>query len=198
MISLAQTLPTQPVQQPDFLQNLPELQQEIPVSALESDSLSLWLVGGGILILLLIVAGILFIMHRNRKRRNTHTTTPEEAALQRLNELAEAAPDVRTAALELSMILRHYLSGASGETALFETHEEFGRRADALSTIPLECRFATIKLLDQLASYKYAGIQGEAPELVQSLMDETRQTILNIQTAAQKEQENERELAKLK
>jgi hypothetical protein len=69
---------------------------------------------------------------------------------------AIATDDVRNAAVLASLILRKYLSIAAGDPALYETHEEFVARHDALSALAAEARAATAEGFGRLAALKYA------------------------------------------
>lgn len=197
MTTLAQT-PQPTLEQPlDLLNSIPELEQGIPAEALEPATLSPWLLWGSI-VGVIIVAGILVYLLL-KKRKHTHPApTAEEIALQRLEALKTQQPNLRTCSLELSMILREYLTGKTEDPALFETHEEFSRRLDALSAIPRECQYATRMLLEKFAELKYAGRQDNAPQMVTELISETQDTILNIQEAQQRAAEAAKELEKVK
>lgn len=71
--------------------------------------------------------------------------------------LAMASPiDVRDAALQSSLILRKYLATAAGDPALFETHEEFVARSDALQALTTTARAAAEAGFGRLAALKYA------------------------------------------
>ena len=72
-----------------------------------------------------------------------------------------SAPNARDAAVQSSLILRRYLSVAANDPALFETHEEFISRHDALSLLTDDARAASEAGFSRLASLKYAA---EIPE----------------------------------
>lgn len=197
MTTLAQTPHPAPEQPIDLLNSIPELEQGIPAEALEPGTLSPWLLWGSIVGIILI-AGILVLLILKKRKQARPAPTAEEIALQRLAELKEQQPNLRTCSLELSMILREYLTGKTEDPALFETHEEFSRRLDALSAIPRECQYATRMLLEKFAELKYAGRQDNAPQVVAELITETQETILNIQEAQQRAAEAAKELEKVK
>jgi len=75
-------------------------------------------------------------------------------ALRALNEAD--ATDGREAATRASLILRRYLATASGDPALFETHEEFISRRDSLKHLAEEAREAARTQFDRLAALKYS------------------------------------------
>ncbi|MBR4309986.1 MAG: hypothetical protein IKT79_03060 [Akkermansia sp.] len=190
--------PTLPQQESNLLQSIPQLESAIPVEALEGAGINPWLLWGGIGagVILLAVAGLL--LYRRFRKQQVSGISPEQIALLGLQELEEAGPDLRTTSLELSMILRRYLAGTAQDPALYETHEEFSRRFNSLSGISAEHRMSTKKLLEKLASYKYAGVQQDAPQVTQALIAETRQTILNLYAAKQQEEATSKEPAQLR
>lgn len=195
LITLAQLI--LPAEQSDLLNSIPELAPGVSAEAIDSTAVSAWWIAGGALALLLIIVGIVFYIIRKRRTPKPQPTA-EEIALQHLEGLRGMSPNIRTASLELSMILREYLSIKTADRALYETHEEFSQRLDSLSAIPRECQYATRMLLEKFAELKYAGIQDNAQQQVHALIEETQNTILSIQAARQKEEETARELEKVK
>lgn len=195
LITLSQSI--LPAEQSNLLNSIPELDPGVSAEALEGAAVSAWWIAGGAVALLLILGGICFYIIRKRRTPKPQPSA-EEIALQRLEGLCGMSPDLRTASLELSMILREYLSLKTADTALYETHEEFSQRLDSLSAIPRECQYATRMLLEKFAELKYAGIQDNAQQHVHALIEETQNTILSIQAARQKEEETARELEKVK
>ena len=189
------TLP--PLMPTEILESIPVLEEGLPAEALEPAGLSPWLLWGGLLGTLLLAAGLLYYIIR-AKRRPAPKTTPEETALKKLDELRTAQPDTRACSLALSLILREYLCGKTQDPALYETHEEFRQRLDALSTIPRDCQYNVRKILEKLAELKYAGIQANEAELNATLITETEETILQIHEAQQLEEAAAKELAKVK
>ncbi|MES2920669.1 MAG: hypothetical protein V4819_03945 [Verrucomicrobiota bacterium] len=61
----------------------------------------------------------------------------------------------REAAVQSSLILRRYLSVVAGDPALFETHEEYISRHDALKNFSEEARGSTSIGFARLAAMKY-------------------------------------------
>lgn len=197
MTSIAQTMLPAPQTPINLTERIPALEQGIPAEALEAGGISPWLLWGGIAAVCLVIGIIIFLIVR-KKQKTQHIPTPEEIAMNRLAELQQAMPDLRACSLELSMTLREYLCGKTQDPAMFETHEEFSRRLDSLSAIPRECQYGTRMLLEKFAEMKYAGRQENAPQLVTSLIDETKNIILSIQAAQQKEAEAAKELEKVR
>lgn len=195
LMTLAQSLV--PAEQSDLLSSIPELEPGVSAEALESATISPWWIACGTVVLLLLIAGITVYIIRKRRTPKPQPTA-EEIALNRVANLRGMTPDLRTASLELSMILREYLSNKTQDTALYETHEEFSRRLDSLSAIPRECQYTTRMLLEKFAEMKYAAIHGDAQQQVNHLIEETQNTILSIQEARQKEADAARELEKVR
>jgi hypothetical protein len=72
------------------------------------------------------------------------------------------ALQARDAAVQCSLILRRYLSVAANDPALFETHEEFISRHDALNALTEAARKTSESGFSRLASIKYAA---EVPDV---------------------------------
>jgi hypothetical protein len=113
-------------------------------------------VSAAILALGLLGAGLLWW-------RRCHPSAPAQAAARNLayseasGGLARiAATQARDAAVQASLILRKYLSLAVNDPALFETHEEFIARHDALSALTDSARNACESGFASLAALKYA------------------------------------------
>lgn len=192
------TTPTQPPLMPDeILESIPVLEEGWPAEALQPGGISPWLLWGGIIATLLIVALVIYGLIR-AKQRHPEGPTAEESALQKLSELSKCKPDTRTCSLELSRILREYLTGATNDPALYETHEEFCQRLNALASIPAEFQYDVRMLLEKSAELKYTGIQEENAELIATLIAETEQTILHIHEARQREAAENHALQKVK
>ncbi|MCX6866162.1 MAG: hypothetical protein NTV46_08105, partial [Verrucomicrobia bacterium] len=133
-----------------------ELMEAASPEALMPDSgLWLWLVIAAMVVLVVIV---IMIYLRNRK--------PAAADLERIRHaaLAEATAalanirtaDVRDAAVQSSLILRRYVLAVTGDPALYETHEEFVVRPDALQALTAEARAAAETGFTRMAAMKYA------------------------------------------
>ena len=72
------------------------------------------------------------------------------------------AADPKEAAVTVSEILRRYLAGSMREPALFETHEEFISRHDALKDLPGDIRDSVAAFFAQLAELKYSPATPDA------------------------------------
>ena len=73
--------------------------------------------------------------------------------------------------------------------ALYETQQEFNRRADALTALPSELQGPTRDLLDRMASLKYEPDTPENDSLVNELADDTVQLINDIEADAHRTKE---------
>ena len=87
------------------------------------------------------------------------------------------------AATRISGAIRLYLATVCGDSSLFETHEEFLGRHQALQNFPEETRSQVSTILCQLAAMKYA--RPDSPE-ASSLGAQSRAVIdqLHQQVAA--------------
>lgn len=124
-----------------------------------------WWVAAGVLVLLAIVV----MIRRRRKKPVYDPVAARNAAFtEALAAMKETrAENPREAAVKSSLILRRYLSAAAADPALFETHEEFISRHDALQALTPDARVATETGFSRLAALKYAPEIPEAdPESV--------------------------------
>ncbi|MCU0748262.1 MAG: DUF4381 family protein [Akkermansiaceae bacterium] len=130
-----------------------------PEALLPTYGLWPWWVAAGVLVLLAIVV----MIRRRRKKTVYDPVAARNAAFhEALAAMKEArAENPREAAVKSSLILRRYLSAAAADPALFETHEEFISRHDALQALTPDARTATETGFSRLASLKYAP---EIPE----------------------------------
>ena len=156
-----------------------ELKEPPPPDALMPREFSqeAWLAAA---LLSLLVLGVLCIRWQCRRHskntlrsRRNHAYKEAIAALERI-----AAVDARSAAVQTSLVLRRYLSLAADDPALFETHEEFIARSDALLSLSEPARAACAAGFASLAACKYApevpaleaaAVIGAARELLETL-----------------------------
>jgi len=120
-----------------------------------------WMILTAAAVLLVLV--VVFLIFRKRKAAAdplaARNAAYQEAggALGKMNAL-----QARDAAVQSSLILRKYLSVAADDPALFETHEEFVSRHDALKALNEDARRKSESGFARLASLKYAA---EIPDL---------------------------------
>jgi len=136
----------------------PNLQLQEPLSP-ESlvpamDLTWLW-IGLAVLALIIVFAVLL------RKKRGAAPPDPKTARLAAYNKAIKTfenlqAPTAREAAVQSSLILRRFLADAASDPSLFETHEEFISRQNALKALSPEARDACAQGFIQLARLKYA------------------------------------------
>lgn len=170
----------------NIIQAIPQLEQDIPATTFMVDTF--WVpLAWGIGIALILAATALLLVIRRRRRKPVLLPCPQEIAYKALDELAEELPGLRECSLRLSMVLRTFLTGQVQDPALFETHEEFSRRMDALTGVPTACRYETRYLLERLAELKYAGTTEQDPQKARVLIEEARGVINNITRAQQEE-----------
>jgi len=126
-----------------------------------------WLWIGLAAFALIVVLAILL-----RKKRGAAPPDPKAARLAAYRNALKAfenlqAPTAREAAVQSSLILRRFLADAAGDPSLFETHEEFISRQNALNALSPEARDACAQGFNQLARLKYAPrVQAEDPVTV--------------------------------
>lgn len=134
-----------------------ELLEPTSPEALVPDSrVELWMI---VTVIVLVLAIAVFIAFRRKKVTPTDPLAVRNAAYQEaatgLGKIS--AQHSREAAVQASLILRRYLSVAANDPALFETHEEFISRHDALSLLTDEARAASETGFSRMASLKYAA-----------------------------------------
>lgn len=115
-----------------------------------------WICLAVILAALLTAVG-LFLLRRRPEAGPPEPDSYSESrrALERLRD-SLSGRSLAEVATEASLIMRHYLASALQEPALYETHEEFLLRADALDGLPAGARERLAPLLDRLAEAKYS------------------------------------------
>lgn len=134
-----------------------ELQEPASPEALVPDFwIEPWMLALAIGVILIILTVILL------KSKKTPKFDPQAARLAAHAEataaLAQISPQSpRDTAIQSSLILRKYLAAAAGDPALFETHEEYVARHEALKNFSDESRQAAGLTFSRLASLKYAA-----------------------------------------
>lgn len=147
----------------------PNLQLQEPISP-ESllPSTDYTLVWISAVVLLLLIAALFFFLSRKRKS-GSDPISHRRAAYQVAKKAFDAAnpPNAREAAVESSLILRRFLAQAVSDPSLFETHEEFISRQDALKKLTPVARDAASAGFSRLAQLKYAPeIPSDEPAVV--------------------------------
>lgn len=173
-------MPLPPQDPQTLISAIPELESEPDPSQFMQGGSSTLLVCAFIVLVLLVAAGVLWWIRRC-KRNLPPPPTPLEIALAHLRELEQQLPPLRECGLRVSLIIRQFLQGTVQDPALYETHEEFSRRIDALVSVPEECRYDTRFLLEQLAELKYAGSQEQNPEQARRIVEQASALLRRIQ-----------------
>ncbi len=137
--------------------NFELLEPASPDALVPDPTVALWMILAVVLLGFLIAGYFLFrngkkyaVVAPGRFRDPFHQEAA--TALEKINALQS-----RDAAVQASLILRKYLSLAAHDPALYETHEEFVSRHDALSVLTDEAREASEAGFARLASLKYAS-----------------------------------------
>ncbi|MDE0835705.1 MAG: DUF4381 family protein [Akkermansiaceae bacterium] len=106
-----------------------------------------------------VVLGVVLLVMFLRRKKTASDPGKErrEAYLEAKGDFEKGAgSSAREAAVRVSVILRRYLSKSMREPALFETHEEFVSRHDALKGLPEDVRQSLGVFFAKLAELKYA------------------------------------------
>ena len=91
----------------------------------------------------------------------------------------------RQCATELSLILRTYLTGTSEDPTLFETHQEFSMRADALMNLPVQEQIPVRNLLQRMVQLKYEPNTTDDASVASELARETKDIIERLEYLSQ-------------
>jgi hypothetical protein len=117
----------------------------------------LWAVAALVLLALIILITVLI---RNRSKPSTSAFIEETYGNSRklLEALLEQINDhpLSHLATQASFAVRGYLAACLSEPALYETHEEFLLREDALERLPAGSRDRLNPFLEELATLKYS------------------------------------------
>lgn len=134
-----------------------------------------WMVLTLIFPVLIILAFFVF------KKKRSPVTDPSATRRAAFNEAAAALAGIgsvlpREAAVQSSLILRRYLSVVANDPALFETHEEYVSRHEALKNFSEDARGSTALGFARLAAIKYspATADMDTPQVIsgsQSLLE---------------------------
>jgi len=126
-----------------------------PLELIPDHGLWPWWLAAGIIVLL---AAAVFTYLKMRKPAAVDIVAIRESAFREARAVLQecSATDAREAAVQTSLILRKYLSIAAADPALYETHEEFISRQDALQALSADARTAAEAGFSSLATLKYA------------------------------------------
>lgn len=171
-----------PTAAPDITELIPTLEADLPSETFMVDHF--WRnVGIGLGLAVLLAAVALFFVWRSRRRQALQApVSAEQRALEALDALRSRKLPLHDFSLELSLLLREYVTGETQDPALFETHEEFSRRFDALATVPPNFRRELSALLSELAALKYAP-PAEGEQADERMIERARALITGIALA---------------
>lgn len=134
-----------------------------------------WMVFVFILLVLLVLAYFAF------KKKRSPLLDPTAARRVAYTEATSALASIgdvipREAAVQCSLILRRYLSVVANDPALFETHEEYLSRHEALKNFSEEARGSAALGFARLAALKYSPGESDmdTPQVIlgsKSLLD---------------------------
>lgn len=118
-----------------------------------------WLEPWMIILLVALALGLIAVWVFRKKSGSIPTslqirTEAHAKAAAALERLGDTAP--REAAVQASLIVRKYLAIVAQDPALFETHEEYVGRHEALKNFSEEAREATSLGFARLAAIKYS------------------------------------------
>jgi hypothetical protein len=116
--------------------------------------------GAGVLVVALFVVFLWKMKPKDHPSKERELAYRE--ALKALSEMNAGNP--KETAIQVSLIVRSYLAKYLEEPALYETHEEFVSRHDALAKLPTDTRSETREFFSQLAELKYGPDQVGATE----------------------------------
>jgi hypothetical protein len=122
-----------------------------------------WIVVPALGLVLLILLGYVFL-------KQTKVFDPKkakrEAFQQALSELAKLDVSLgKENVIMVSLVLREYLSKCMNDPTLYETHEEFVGRHDAIQGLDEELREEISVYFSELAASKYAPEEGQVPDV---------------------------------
>lgn len=107
----------------------------------------------GVVLLLIL---LIFFLRRKKNLIHLQEIKKQAYSAAKIELAALCSEDARGTAIELSFILRRYLARTMSEPALFETHEEFISRHDALAGFSAELRKEIGIFFTALSQIKYA------------------------------------------
>ena len=139
-----------------------------------------WWVWAIAALLVALLATALVMAIRRRKKRRASGPDLEKLRRRALADLAEidALLPPGKLASEVSLIVRRLLSDAFDDPVLFETHEEFISRRDALAHLPADQHDALARLFDTLVKFKYSPVDPDAD--TRPLLDEAAQLLARL------------------
>ncbi|MEO5913385.1 MAG: hypothetical protein ABIS50_04075 [Luteolibacter sp.] len=137
--------------------NFELLEPPSPEALLPDPWVETWMIVAAAALLFGLLALVIFL--RRKKSATADPMAIRQAAYSEAVAALEAirSTGTREVAVQGSLIVRKYLSAAAGDPALFETHEEYISRHEALKNFTDEARTAAGTGFTRLATLKYAA-----------------------------------------
>ena len=156
--------------------NFELLEPVSPESLVPASWVEPWMIAAAVLLVVALLAVAIF---RKKKVAPIDPLAIRQAAhaeaAAALNKIGEVPP--RDAAVQSSLILRRYLSVVAADPALFETHEEYVSRHEALKNFSEDARSSAGLGFSRLAAMKYAP---EVPDMETPQVIAGSHTLLEI------------------
>jgi len=121
------------------------------------------------------------LFKRTQKGSRGSTLSHLDLALQQLAALDTSKTDSNRLAVHLSLIVRQFIQRSFGDTALFETDEEFHARSTDFEKFPPEATEQLKNYLTAIADHKYAPNPNH-PSALESLIEKAGQLIRDLDT----------------
>ncbi|MES2658906.1 MAG: hypothetical protein V4689_09820 [Verrucomicrobiota bacterium] len=136
--------------------NFELLEPPSPEALVPDSRMEPWIIVAAAVLVLGLLAILLF---RKKKSPAAVLTEAREAAHKEAVAALDAisSTGTRDVAVQCSLIVRKYLSAAAADPALFETHEEYISRHEALKNFTEDARTAAGNGFTRLAALKYAA-----------------------------------------
>lgn len=126
----------------------------------------IWLIMTGALLVVMLAAW--FIWRQGQRSGQASINIHQEAHAEAISALAACtSEEPNPVATECSLVLRRYMAKVTDDPALFETHEEWLSRHEAIEPFGDSIKEQIHSLFSQLAEWKYtpAG-HGETPNIM--------------------------------
>ncbi len=110
----------------------------------------------------LLMVGLLGYFLLRKSRTEDPNKNKREAFQQALSELAQLDASLgKENVIMVSLAIRKYLAKSMNEPALYETHEEFIGRHDAIKDLKEDLKLEISDYFSQLAAIKYGPSEGQ-------------------------------------
>lgn len=128
---------------------------------------------------------IFFVIRRLARTKQHEAKSPLEIAVLQLSQLdAQSANSSNQLAVQLSLIVRHYLQRKFNDQSLFMTHEEFHTQSTELSKLPKESSELLHSYLTAISEHKYAP-NANHPAALESMIEKASKVVHNLENNSQ-------------